>query len=122
MAEFKEGLHYTRDHEWLSNEGRVGITDYAQDSLGDVVFVELPAVDTKVKAGDAVGVIESVKSVSDLYSPAAGTIVRVNQALGEKPELINQDPYGEGWIFELQDAAPKDLLSYKEYQKEVEGD
>ena len=118
---FPDDLQYTRDHEWLSKEGRVGITAYAQDSLGDVVFVELPEVGATVNAGDVVGVIESVKSVSDLYSPASGKVSQVNEALLDKPELINQDPYGDGWVFQLAEAVPGEILSRQEYEKEVEG-
>jgi glycine cleavage system H protein len=122
MAQYPEHLHYTADHEWVSADGRVGITDYAQDSLGDVVFVELPEVGSVIRAGDTVGVIESVKSVSDLYSPASGRVLQVNTALTEKPELINQDPYGEGWIFELEDAVLGDVMSAQEYRQQIEGE
>ncbi len=118
---FPDDLQYTRDHEWLDQEGRVGITAFAQDSLGDVVFVELPEVGATVNAGDAIGVIESVKSVSDLFSPASGRVSQVNESLLDKPELINQDPYGEGWIFRLDDAVAGEVLSREEYEKEVEG-
>ncbi len=120
--QFPENLKYTSDHEWIGPDGRIGVTEYAQDALGDVVFVELPEVGAEVQSGDAVGVIESVKSVSDLYSPASGRVARVNDQLKEKPELINQDPYGEGWIFELEDAVPGDVMSSADYQKQVEGD
>ncbi len=119
---FPDDLKYTEDHEWLSPAGRVGITDYAQDALGDVVFVELPEVGTAVKAGDSVGVIESVKSVSDLYSPAGGTVARVNEKLREQPELVNQDPFGEGWVFELEDVEPGPVMSAEEYQAKVESE
>ncbi|PSR24138.1 MAG: glycine cleavage system protein H [Sulfobacillus acidophilus] len=122
MAQYPDHLHYTADHEWVSADGRVGITDYAQDSLGDVVFVELPEVGSIIRAGDTVGVIESVKSVSDLYSPASGRVLQVNSALIEKPELINQDPYGEGWIFELEDAELGDVMSAQEYRQKIEGE
>jgi glycine cleavage system H protein len=90
--EFPEDRRYTPDHEWLLPDGTVGITDYAQDALGDVVFVELPAVGRTVKSGEAFGVVESVKSVSDLFSPADGEVVAVNEALRDHPELVNQDP------------------------------
>ncbi|MDA8207058.1 MAG: glycine cleavage system protein GcvH [Thermaerobacter sp.] len=120
--QFPEHLQYTSDHEWINADGRVGITDYAQDSLGDVVFVELPEVGAPVEAGDTIGVIESVKSVSDLYSPASGTVRRVNEALQGSPELINQDPYGEGWIFELEDAVPGDVMSADSYRQKIEGE
>lgn len=119
---YPEELQYTSDHEWLNVDGRVGITDYAQDSLGDVVFVELPEVGSTIEAGDTIGVIESVKSVSDLYSPAAGTVRRVNEALRDSPELINQDPYGEGWIFEIEDAVPGDVMNAEKYREHTEGE
>lgn len=119
---FPENLKYTADHEWVSSEGRVGITEFAQDSLGDVVFVELPEVGREVKAGDAVGVIESVKSVSDLYSPLGGRVSTVNHILNERPELVNQDPYGDGWIYQLEEIKPGELLSASDYQKQVEGE
>ncbi len=117
-----ENLKYTREHEWMSPDGRVGVTAYASDALGDVVFVELPEVGASVEAGDAIGVIESVKSVSDLYSPAGGRVAKVNQALADHPELINEDPYGDGWIFELEDAEVGDLMSADDYAKHTEGD
>ncbi|NMP21169.1 glycine cleavage system protein GcvH [Sulfobacillus harzensis] len=117
-----ENLKYTADHEWINADGRIGVSAYASEALGDVVFVELPEVGTTVEAGDAVGVIESVKSVADLYSPASGRVVRVNEALADHPELINQDPYGEGWIFELEDAVPGDVMSAQDYQKHTEGE
>ena len=97
----RENYRYTKEHEWLAADGTVGITDYAQDALGDVVFVELPEVGRTLAQGEAFGVVESVKSVSDLYSPVAGTVAAVNEALRNTPELINQDPYGEGWIIRL---------------------
>src|SRR3990170_3494639 len=100
-----EELRYSSDHEWARQEGdrvRVGITDYAQDALGDVVFVQVPDVATVVKAGDSFGEIESTKSVSDVYAPVSGTVVAVNDALSESPQLVNDDPYGEGWICEIE--------------------
>ena len=100
-----ENLRYTREHEWVrAGDGeavRVGITAYAQDALGDVVFVSLPTVGDRVAAGDACGEIESTKSVSDLYCPLSGEVTAVNDALDAAPELINSDPYAEGWCFEL---------------------
>jgi glycine cleavage system H protein len=120
-------LKYTEDHEWLrlEEDGRVtvGITDYAQDSLGDVVYVELPEVGRSVKAGDEVAVIESVKAAGDIKIPLAGTIVEVNSALADAPELVNSDPLGEGWFFKLQpdDAAALDgLMNEDAYKKSVE--
>lgn len=99
-----EDLSYTAEHEWVrQGEGavRIGITDYAQDQLGDIVFVSLPEVGTEVAAGDPVGELESTKSVSDVYAPVGGTVTAVNQALDGEPELLNSDPYGEGWLFEV---------------------
>lgn len=99
-----EELQYTKDHEWLrieGGEGVIGITDFAQDALGDVVFVELPAVGATLAQGDAFGVVESNKSVSDLYAPVAGTVVAVNEALVDAPESVNADPYGAGWMVRI---------------------
>ena len=96
-----DDLRYSSDHEWVRVEGdliRVGITDYAQDALGDVVYVDLPAVGTGTEAGGSFSEVESTKSVSDIYAPVAGEVVEVNTALADAPELMNQDPYGEGWI------------------------
>jgi len=110
-----EQLRYSSDHEWVSIDGstvRIGITDYAQDSLGDVVFVQVPDVGAGVTAGASIGEIESTKSVSDIYSPVAGTVTAVNDALAATPELLNQDPYGDGWICEIRvaDASEVDGL------------
>lgn len=100
-----ENLSYTEEHEWLSNtEGnvvRVGITDYAQDQLGDVVFVELPKIGEHVEAGGALGEVESTKSVSEIFAPVSGEVTAVNTELDSSPELINSDPYGDGWIVEI---------------------
>ncbi|HEV2779317.1 MAG TPA: glycine cleavage system protein GcvH [Actinophytocola sp.] len=100
-----EELMYTEEHEWVArrdgNVIRVGITEYAQDQLGDVVYVQLPEVGNQVDAGAAAGEVESTKSVSEIYAPATGEVTAVNEALDEQPELINSDPYGEGWIFEI---------------------
>jgi glycine cleavage system H protein len=100
-----EDLKYTEEHEWLSvTEGsvvRVGITEYAQDQLGDVVFVELPKVGVKVEAGSPLGEVESTKSVSEIFAPITGEVTAVNNALDDSPELVNSDPYGEGWIVEI---------------------
>jgi len=98
-------LRYSSDHEWVSVSGsraRIGITDYAQDALGDVVYVQAPAVGATLGAGSSVGEVESTKSVSDIYSPVSGTVVAVNDALSSSPELLNQDPYGAGWLFEVE--------------------
>jgi len=99
-----DGLRYTKDHEWLRVEdgrGTVGITDFAQDALGDVVFVELPAVGTKLTQGQIFGVVESNKTVSDLFAPVACEVVEVNEALRGQPELVNQEPYGAGWMIRV---------------------
>lgn len=113
--EFPDELRYTREHEWARLEGarvRVGITDYAQDALGDVVYVDLPEVGAEVDAEQPLGEVESTKSVSDVYSPVSGTIVERNPLLEERPELINQQPYAEGWLVTIQmrDAAQFDAL------------
>lgn len=96
-----EDLRYTNDHEWLRLEGdtvRIGITDYAQDALGDVVYVELPAIGDTVESGGSIGEVESTKSVSDIYAPVSGTVTMVNDALEATPGKLNEDPYGEGWL------------------------
>jgi glycine cleavage system H protein len=97
-------LRFTKDHEWIVSKGspaRVGITDHAQEELGDIVYVELPEVGRHVRAGEAVGTIESVKAVSEVYCPVGGTVAEVNRALTDAPETVNRDPYGEGWLFAL---------------------
>jgi len=107
-----ENLRYSSDHEWVVADGdnfRVGITDYAQDALGDVVFVELPEVGGKLEAGTSFGEIESTKSVSDLFAPLSGSVLQVNDALVANPELINSDPYGDGWICVIAADAPDAL-------------
>jgi glycine cleavage system H protein len=118
-----EELQYTRSHEWVRREGEtatVGITDHAQDELGDVVFVELPEVGAAFDAGDSFGVVESVKAVSDLYAPVGGEVVEVNGALEDTPEKINEDPYGDGWILKLRASGEGDLLSAQEYEQFLE--
>ena len=118
-----EDLQYTRTHEWVRREGdtaTVGITDHAQDELGDVVFVELPEEGATFGAGDAFGTIESVKAVSDLYAPVGGEVVEVNYALDDVPEKVNEDPYGDGWIVRLRVSGEGDLLSAAEYEKVLE--
>jgi glycine cleavage system H protein len=107
MSEVPSDLKYTAEHEWVriadgSQTVRVGITDYAQEALGDVVYVSLPEVGGKVTAGAACGEVESTKSVSDLYAPVSGTVTARNEALDDQPELINSDPYGEGWVIEIE--------------------
>jgi glycine cleavage system H protein len=105
MSNTPEDLKYTREHEWIRDEGdgtvTVGITDHAQDELGDLVFVELPEIGSRLEAGDACAVVESVKAASDIYSPLGGEVTVINEALGDAPEMINDDPYGKGWIFRL---------------------
>ncbi len=125
MPDYPAELKYTAEHEWLRIDGdrvRVGITSYAQEALGDVVYVSLPEVGTQLSAGQPFGEVESTKSVSDVYAPVAGTVVGVNDALETAPELVNSDPYGEGWIVELQvaDAAALDgLLDAQGYADHV---
>lgn len=120
---YPENLKYTSEHEWLfikEKWGVVGITAYAQEALGDVVFVDLPSVGVCLKAGESLGVVESVKAISDLYAPCAGTVKRVNENLFAAPELINDDPYGEGWLIELEiEELSPNLLSAQEYAKLV---
>ena len=117
-----DDLQYTAEHEWVRTPGeaessvRIGITDYAQEALGDIVYVQLPEVGTTVSAGDAVGELESTKSVSDVYAPVAGEVVAVNSSLDATPELVNSEPYGAGWLFEVKvDSAPDDLLDAAAY-------
>src|SRR5574337_477066 len=110
--EFPEDLKYSKEHEWVLVEGNVatvGITDYAQDQLGDIVFVELPAVGDKVSKEDAFGVVESVKAVSDIYAPISGKVLEVNDDLPENPEMLNEDPYGDGWIIKIEMNDPEEL-------------
>lgn len=116
MAEIPPDLRYTNDHEWAKvtegNTVRVGITDFAQNSLGDIVFVSVHGVDSTVESGDTFGEVESTKSVSDLYAPVSGSVVARNEALDEQPDLVNSDPYGAGWIAEIEvaDVAVLDSL------------
>jgi glycine cleavage system H protein len=105
VAVVPEDLRYTSEHEWVAAAGSaptVGITDFAQDSLGDIVYVQLPAVGTAVAAGEPLGEVESTKSVSEIYAPYAGTVVEINDRLADTPELINSDPYGDGWLVRLE--------------------
>ena len=125
---YPDDLKYTAEHEWVRAAGgdapvRVGITDYAQEALGDIVYVTLPEVDSQVTAGQACGEIESTKSVSDLYAPVSGTVVARNDALDGSPELVNTDPYGEGWIIEIRPDDPvavDGLLDAAGYQGQLE--
>jgi len=122
MSLIRDDLKYTQDHEWIVAEGgigTVGITDFAQESLGDVTFVELPKVGTSYKKGDAFGVVESVKAASDLYMPVSGKVVEVNTALDSAPDLINSSPYDEGWIVKVELEEPSqvdELLSPTAYK------
>ncbi len=123
--EFPEDFKYSKEHEWVLVEGNVatiGITDYAQDQLGDIVFVELPAIGDKVSKEDAFGVVESVKAVSDIYAPVSGKVLEVNDDLPDNPEMINEDPYGDGWMIkiEISDVDElQDLMSSTEYEEYV---
>jgi len=125
---YPQDFRYAKDHEWIKVEGdrgRVGITDYAQKQLGDVVFLELPEVGRSLKAGEQFGTVESVKAVSELYSPVAGEVVEVNAALAAKPEAINKDPYGEAWMIVLKMADPAGvaaLLDAAAYQALVDSE
>ena len=120
-------LRYTSDHEWVAITGsrvRVGITDYAQDALGDIVYVQVPATGSVVSAGDAFGEVESTKSVSDIYAPVSGSVVAVNEALANAPESVNSDPYGNGWLCEIEcsDLSQLDaLLDAAAYQALIAG-
>ncbi len=126
MANVPEDLHYSKDHEWIRVEGdvgTVGITDHAQNSLGDVVYVELPKVGDRVEQMKPFGVIESVKTASDVYAPVSGKVVEVNAALADKPETINEDAYGDGWLFtlEIDDAEQlNELLGPDDYAELLE--
>ena len=127
--EYPKGLRYSREHEWVSVEdgdsGLIGITDFAQNELGDVVYVEAPEVGEKISKDDPFGAVESVKAVSDLYAPVSGTVTEVNDALPDTPELINEDPYGEGWIIKVTLSDPgelDDLMTPEEYTEYCEGE
>ena len=123
---YPEDLKYTAEHEWVkAGEGpvRVGITDFAQDALGDIVYVQLPEVGSAVRAGDACGELESTKSVSDLFAPVNGTVTAVNESLADQPDLVNSDPYGEGWLLdiELEDTAEVEaLMDAETYQGQLD--
>jgi glycine cleavage system H protein len=123
---FPEDLQYTRDHEWTRVQGNrvtVGITDFAQDQLGDVVYVELPDVGDVVKKGEAFGVVESTKAVSDLFAPVSGKVVEVNSPLADAPETVNEDPYEEGWMIVVETTSQKELAELMDaatYRKFVE--
>ena len=130
MASYPADLRYTREHEWAKVEGRrarVGITHFAQDQLGDVVFVELPKVGARVRQLQSFGVVESVKAVSDLFAPLSGEVVEVNARLTEHPEAVNRDPYGEGWLIVIALDAPAEVdalltaVQYEEFLKTAGG-
>ena len=130
MAQVVEELKYTNDHEWAHEEGEVlviGITDYAQDSLGEIVYIELPSEGDEITKGDPFGAVESTKAVSDLYAPVSGDVVEVNEVLLDSPELINSDPYGEGWMIKVKVYDPgelEELMDFEGYtdfvEKEIE--
>lgn len=128
MSEILDDLKYIASHEWVRIEGDVvviGITDHAQDLLGDLVFVELPEVDAELTAGDECGVVESVKAASDIYSPLSGKVVEVNETLADTPELVNSSPYQDGWIYKLElanNAELEDLLDADGYAKYLENE
>ena len=124
--DFPQDLKYTKEHEWVKEEGGsviVGVTDYAQDSLGDIVYVELPAEGADVTKDEPFGVVESVKAVSDLYSPVSGTVVELNDSIVESPEVINDEPYGDAWMLKIELSDPSELdglLSVEEYKSYIE--
>ncbi|MFG1623492.1 glycine cleavage system protein GcvH [Kribbella pittospori] len=124
---YPEDLKYTAEHEWVKADGdgpvRVGITDFAQDALGDIVYVQLPEVGSAVRAGDACGELESTKSVSDLFAPVNGTVTAVNESLADQPDLVNSDPYGEGWLLDIdvEDTAEVEaLMDAETYQGQLD--
>ncbi|HHW03284.1 MAG TPA: glycine cleavage system protein GcvH [Thermoanaerobacterales bacterium] len=128
MSKIPKNLLYTEEHEWIlveGNRGTIGITDHAQDALGDVVYVDLPKVGDKIVKGETFGTVESVKAASDIYAPVSGTVVEVNEALKDSPELINRSPYDEAWmiVVELDDESELDeLLSPEDYENILEGE
>jgi glycine cleavage system H protein len=125
--EVPDDRRYLESHEWVTTGGdtvRIGVSDFAQDELGDVVFVELPEAGDEITAGEAFGVVESIKAVSDLYAPVSGEVVAVNEDLFDRPELVNEDPYGDGWIFVVEPSDPSQveaLLGAAEYRALVDG-
>jgi glycine cleavage system H protein len=130
--EYPEDLKYTKEHEWVRVEGdgrvRVGITDFAQDALGDVVYVDVPEVGTEVQAGASFGEVESTKSVSDVYSPVTGKVIERNSELEERPELVNSEPYGHGWVVAIEVADPAELdalldaAAYRAFVEQSQGE
>lgn len=125
---FPDDLKYSRSHEWVRREGKeavVGLTDYAQEELGDIVYVELPSEGEEVEKETAFGVVESVKATEDLYSPVSGKVIEVNTPLDDTPEMVNEDPYGDGWLIRLEMADPaelEDLMSAEQYRAYVEAE
>jgi glycine cleavage system H protein len=123
IMEIPPGLKYSKEHEWVATEesvATIGISDYAQDQLGEIVFVELPAVGDKISKDDQFGVVESVKAVSDVYAPVTGTVIEINEELSESPEMVNEDPYGDGWLIKVKVADPAeldDLMDHEEYEE-----
>lgn len=129
MSKIPDDLRYTASHEWVSSEEdgtfRIGISDHAQEALGDLVFVELPGVGERVDQGDACAVVESVKAASDIYAPVSGEVIAVNEALADDPGIINSDPYGDGWLFSVEPSDPAeldDLLEAEAYAEQLEDD
>lgn len=127
MSDIPNELRYSKSHEWIRQEKAdvytVGITDHAQHQLGDLVFVELPDVDVDVNAGDEVVVVESVKTAADVYSPLTGKIIEVNETLQSQPAMVNQDPYGDGWLYRIKaddESELDDLLDAEQYESELE--
>ena len=124
---YPNDLYYSKDHEWVKIEGNtatIGITDFAQKHLGDVVYIELPAIGTRLDVHQAIGVVESVKAVSDVYSPISGEVIAVNENLNDSPEIMNQDPHGKGWIIRMKVKDKTDqekLMNSVDYEKYLEG-
>jgi glycine cleavage system H protein len=125
MMEAPPGLKYSKEHEWVATEesvATIGITDHAQEQLGEIVYIELPSVGEKISKDDPFGVVESVKAVSDIYAPVSGTVVEVNEDLPESPETVNEDPYGDGWLIKVKVSDPDDfddLMDPDEYTELV---
>jgi glycine cleavage system H protein len=119
------GLRYSKEHEWVAAEetvATIGITDHAQEQLGEIVYIELPSVGEKVSKDDPFGVVESVKAVSDIYAPVSGTVLEVNEDLAESPEVVNEDPYGDGWLIKVRVSDPADLddlMDNEEYEQMI---
>ncbi len=129
MSDIPSDLKYTATHEWVEDAGdgtvKIGITDHAQDLLGDMVYIELPEIGRVVQGGEECAVVESVKAASDVYSPVSGEIIEVNEALGDGPDLVNKDPYGEGWLFRVQladNGEVGELLDAEAYAEAITGD